>query len=77
MEAITAGSKTSPAYHAELPAESSHVKSSQSGCNATALSQPVTLYKALEAELILEDTVHQLAVLACVTVVDLVVRAHD
>lgn len=41
------------------------------------LGRPIAHDEALEAHLVLEDTVEELGVLATIRVVDLIVRAHD
>ena len=41
------------------------------------LTRPITDDEPLEAQLVLENVVEQVAVLARITVIDLVVRAHD
>jgi len=55
----------------------SHTHSCKCAADTAVLSTPVRHDKTLEAELRLEQLVEGLTVLACVGVVDLVVRAHD
>src|ERR1700722_20214332 len=54
-----------------------HIKTCQSGSNASMLGSPVRNHETLESKLCFQDSVQQLTVCTAVRVVDSLVRAHN